>query len=461
MARALQAVIATLSLDPEAYELRTGDPVGDVPRSPARDDVAWEIAAIHNSIGDGYGSATWTGTGPDRWTSRVALPQVGSGGYTVDPDFGDDRTARTPTLEAAGLRTWLAIELAYQELADPADSDADGATVRFRLWDGTIALWWSGIEWEAPATAADWNTAAEVQANFPELPGTIRALAVIARLGTSSSDVTPAFYGARVAFGVRQVSAWDNAVLRTVVASLRDELAITGVIEFTTDAEIDAIDVPGDEWPYEVTGVAAVFDLTADPDELAELPGTWAAGTWTPEDPIPADHVVRVEFAYLPDVVARRHQDLENLARLPAIYLSTSGTPEALIRAQDVIEVRNTLADPPTVVVLPGPDLVTLTLQLRIVAELGSDTERIAQAVRTWLGPRAYRRLISPETGELVTVTQSTPAVETSDLLAQGVAEARATWLLTFHAPAAQFSATETLVRQDGITVTASDPTLA
>ena len=417
MARALQAVIATLSLDPEAYELRTGDPVGDVPRSPARDDVAWEIAAIHNSIGDGYGSATWTGTGPDRWTSRVALPQVGSGGYTVDPDFGDDRTARTPTLEAAGLRTWLAIELAYQELADPADSDADGATVRFRLWDGTIALWWSGIEWEAPATAADWNTAAEVQANFPELPGTIRALAVIARLGTSSSDVTPAFYGARVAFGVRQVSAWDNAVLRTVVASLRDE--------------------------------------------LAELPGTWAAGTWTPEDPIPADHVVRVEFAYLPDVVARRHQDLENLARLPAIYLSTSGTPETLIRAQDVIEVRNTLADPPTVVVLPGPDLVTLTLQLRIVAELGSDTERIAQAVRTWLGPRAYRRLISPETGELVTVTQSTPAVETSDLLAQGVAEARATWLLTFHAPAAQFSATETLVRQDGITVTASDPTLA
>jgi hypothetical protein len=459
MARQLQAMIATLSLDPEDYRDRNGDQVGDVPRAPTRSDVAWEIAASLNQVGDSYGAATWEGTGPDRWTSRVALPLVGAS-YVTDATFGaSPRTARTPTLEAAGLRAWLAIELAHLEPLDP-DGAPSGATVRFRLWDGTGDLWWSGIEWETPPSSTDWNTEAEVVAAFPELPGNVRALAVVAKLGTTDGDYTPAFYGARVAFGVRQVSAWDDAVIRTLVASLRAELGITGVIEFTTDAETDAIELPGEEWPYDVIGVDAVYDLTEDPDELAELPGAWAAGSWTPTDPIPAAHLVRVEFRYVPDVVARRHQDMEDLARLPAIYLSTAGTPATLVRSQDVIQVRDTTTDPPTAVVLAGPTLVTLQLQLRIIAELGSDTERIAQAVRSWLGSRAYRRLISPETGELVTVHETTPAVESSDTLAQGVAEARASWLLTFYAPSAQTSTTETLVREDGITVTASDPTL-
>lgn len=459
MARRLQTVILTLSLDPDSYERRTGASVGDVPRAPTRDAVSWEIAAALHQVGDGFQGSTWEGTGPDRWTSCATLPQVG-GSYTTDADFiGGARTARTPTMEAAGLRAWYAVELAYTEPLDDLGAQS-GATVRFRLWDGSTALWWSGIEWEAPPSSTDWNTAAEVQEHFAELPASIRELAVIAKLGTTSPDYAPRFYGARVAFGVRQVSAWDNAMLRTVIASLRDSLEITGVIEFRTDTEAEAIDVPGAEWPYAVTGVEAVWDLTDDPDELEALPGTWSAGVWTPTTPIPSGHLVRVEFAYTPDVVARRHQDVEDLARLPAVYIASAGTPERVIRAQDVVEVRDTTTDPPTALVLAGADLVTLTLQVRVVAELGSDTERIAQAVRSWLGPRGYRHLISPETGEPVTVRETSPAVEVAELLAQGVVEARAAWLLSYYSPRETAHHSEVLVRADGTTFTATDPNL-
>ncbi len=137
-----------------------------------------------------------------------------------------------------------------------------------------------------------------------------------------------------------------------------------------------------------------------------------------------------------------------------------------MFQSGDVVQVRNVHADPPTAIEVPAPDHVTIPLEVRIVSELGADVQRISEALSGWLatlpdgtraGPGQARVLVSPETGQVVGVRQRAPAVETPAALAQGVAEARASWLLSCSRSPARSPTTATLVRQDGITVTASE----
>lgn len=467
MARQLQALITTMTLDPGDYQLREGETVGDCPRSD-RDAVAWEIASAVNRQGDGSFGAAWSSTGLDRWTSRAVLASS-NGRYVTDTSYDviahGPRTVRTPFFRASGLRAWLGLELAY---AEPTASTA----VLFRVFDDVDELFWNGAEWTAGTVGdpdpAEWNTAAVLQEGFPFLPADVRTLAIVAWLRTSSRDASPAFYGARVAYAVRQIAPLDDALIRTLLASLRAELRVTAVAEWLTEAETDAVElVPSgsivgpDPFAYQVTAVDAVFNLTGDPDELAELPGVFAGGTWTPTTPIDAGQVVRLEFRYLPDLVVRRHQDVEELARLPAILIGASGAPVETWRAQGAFLVRDVNASPPVALELPEPEIVSVPLELRIVAELGADVERIAQALTAWfatlpdgskLGLGVARDLLSPETGQVVRVRSTARAVETPAQLAQGVCEARASWLLTFARATAHTVTAAPLVREDGVT---------
>lgn len=473
MARQLQALTATLTLDPKAYRLRAGQAVGACPRSDT-EAVAWEQVGPTNRLGLDELRAGFEGRDDaDRYQARATLAQ----GWATDADYdtgaNGPRTARTWTLEAAGVRAWLGLELAYVE------PDAD-TSVLFRLYDGDTGdeLYWTGAEWAAGTpgddTAAEWNTGPDLQAGFPSLPGNVRRLAVLAWLRTDTKDARPGFYGARVAYAVRQVAPLDDALIRTLLASLRAELRATGVMEWETEATTASVelvpaglDVGPDPFAYQVTGVDAVFNLTDDPDELTELPGSFAGGTWTPTTPIPAGKVVRLEFRYVPDLVARRHQDVEALARLPAIYLAPSGPPALSYRPQGAFLVRNLEADPPTALELPDPELVTVPLELRVVAELGADVERLAQALTTWLATRPdgapglgqARELVSPETGQVVQVRATSRPVETPALLAQGVAEARASWLLTFARASAHTVTTAPLVNEAGPTLSVQELT--
>jgi len=472
MARQLQALVISLTLEPKDYRLRGGETVGDCPRSSS-DAVAWEITSSTNLRGSTASrGATWSGVQEDRWKARARLAR-GLTGFTTDLAFdtatNGPRTARTPTLEAAGVRAWLALELAYLE------PEADTSCL-FRIYDGETGdeLAWDGAEWAAQATGDDdpttWNTGQVLQDRFPELSGNVRKLAILAWLRTDTSEASPEFYGARVAYGVRQVAPLDDALFRTLLASLRAELRATGIMEWTTAAETDAVelvasgaDVGPDPFAYQVTGVDAAFDLTADPDELAELPGSYAAGTWTPTAPLEADHLIRLDFRYVPDLVVRRHRDALELARLPAIYLAASGAPVQVLHPQGTILVRDTNADPPTAQELPEPEIVTVPLELRVVAELGADVERLAQALTAWLctlpdgsalGLGHRRELVSPETGQVIAVQSAARAVETAAALAQGVAEARASWLLTFPRATAHTTTTAPLVSETGATFT-------
>jgi hypothetical protein len=187
---------------------------------------------------------------------------------------------------------------------------------------------------------------------------------------------------------------------------------------------------------------------------LAPLAGTFTDGQWIPATAIPAGQVIRIEFRFVPDLVVRRHQDLEDLAALPAVYIAPSGAPTATLRAQGAFLVRDQYATPPTAWELPDPEIVTVPLDVRIVAELVADVERVGQALTRWIargatgapGLGVARELLSPETGQIVQVRSVSRAVESAASLAQGVAESREALLLTFARATAQTVSTATLI---------------
>jgi len=465
MARRLQALIATLTLEPKAYRLRAGLAVGACPRSDS-DAVAWNVPSPTDLTGgDDYGSG-WEGVAGDRWPARARLTPSSSGAFTTDADYdtgaNGPRTARTPTLAAAGLRAWLGLELGY-------DEPTAATTVLFRVYDGDTGdeLAWTGADWEAQTPGDDdpatWNTAQVVQDNAAAIPGTVRAMAVMAWLRTSSTAASPSFYGVRVAYGVRQVSPVDDALFRTLLASLRAGVSATAVVELAWPTGGAAtLVVPDEVQPYEVTALEAAYNLTTDPDELTPLGGTYVPSTrlWTPTPTPTAGQVVRLELEYVPDLVVRRHPDLEELASLPAIYLAPSGPVTVVLRSQGYFLIRDVYAIPPTALELPDPEIVTVQIGLRIVAELEADVDRLAQALTRWIATRpdggaglgGSRELVSPESGQVVQVRAVGRPPPVSDLLAQGVAETRAAWLLTFARASAQTVFTAPLVSSTGAT---------
>ncbi len=453
MARRLQPHLLDLLLQAAQYEHLEGVTVGNVPRSDAA-AVVWELASsVRGTQADGRG---WLGATPEAvFYARASLLADAAGIFETDTaydvSFNGERTALTPIMTAAAVRQWTAVELLYTETGD--DLTAPTATVRFRVHDGAADLWWDGAAWSAATTSSHWNTAVDIQANVATLTTAARKFAIRAWLKTSDKNYAPSFYGVRVLYGCRMVSSYDDALLRTVKASLIAELRAYGVSEFLVAAsEVAAVLVAGDadhEWAgYDTTDVLAVFNLTDDPTETTELPGVFAAGTWTPAVALGVGDLVRLEFEFRPDVVVRRHVDATQIEQLPAVYIGPTGSPTETLTGQATHLVHNLAASPPTAIVVSSYETVTQALDVRIISELGADVQRIGVALRAWLGGSGYRKLVSPETAQAVTVRQTDPLTETTGTLAQGVVEARARWLLTWSSPQRDTTGTATLASQ-------------
>ena len=119
--------------------------------------------------------------------------------------------------------------------------------------------------------------------------------------------------------------------------------------------------------------------------------------------------------------------------------------------------VRDLAASPPTATALAVPDLLTVRLELRVVAELSTEVQRVITALRAWLGGARGRTLVSPETARIVEVRELDDFEASTAALAQGVHEARATWALIFQSSRALAASATTLVREGGIDIAAEE----
>lgn len=445
MSRRLQVIVLEVELAPLTLRVRQGEELPALEHGPTVGAVAWEQS---RDLGG------WEGQSGDQHAHRARLPWSADGGYVTDDAFdvgaNGYRWAAAPAVSASGMRSLIALELLW---VGPDDSTG----VLFRLHDGADPYWWTGSAWAVATTDAHWSTAEDVQAHFSAWSAGLeaRTVQVVARLSTTSSWWTPSFFGYRVALGLAELGDVDDALMRTALPVLRT-LEATGIMRWTSAGE-DAIDVPPADTVYPAIDVDAVYDQTADPLEAAPVAGAWAAGTWTPTDPLTEAHVYWLEFRYRPDVVVQRHRAAAQLERLPAVYLEATSAPERWT-GDGELEVRDLYADPPVSVALVAPETHELALQVRVVAEYWRDVDQVARALRRVLGADGAI-LVSPVSGRLVELRWVDALAETGALLAQGVSEARGSLALTFESQRAHNLTDRTHVAELALSVDASTRT--
>lgn len=447
MARMLTPIVLSLGLDPQRQRLREETEFAD---------LTFNDVEIEQAPPRALGTTAWMDRArtQHRWRARLTSNAAATG-YDIDDDT---RYVQTHAFTASQLRDWTALELQYRETG--ADLDSPTATVRFVLWDGTNELWFDSGAWSTSAGAAERNTAQQAQDGFASLDAaTVRTLAVRAYLDTSDASYTPYFFGALVAYKVRTIGDDDDAVLRTVLSSLRSNLSARSVLKWTTAAETSSVAVPPSEVNLETSAVVdvdAVFNLTDDPTEASALSGTYSSGTWTPDTPIAASKVVLLEYSYRPDVVVIRHRDATKLRRLPAVVLEQAGTPVTMQPA-GVDLVRDLFASPPDAVEVQRPARVEVDYRVRITAEFWRDVQHIALRFREWFEGNAYRVLPSPETARLVEARLVADFANVSGVLSLGVHELRGTVRLSYDVARRDTTVQRGLVQDGGVDITTTE----
>lgn len=314
--------------------------------------------------------------GLDKERSRLQLLTDSAGLYPT----GANIYARGPLLFPRALRGWTA----YGDTrSTPKDGNGNQVTaVKYRVNNGTSDLWWSGAAWAAPG-ANDWNTLAEIQANFATFPTTARKIRIVWNLSTTDGTLTPYVARASVLFSA-DVPAWDEeALLRTFVRSLRTNLRPETDVTVSwpttgTTLAFSALDL--EEPPANVQAVVGAWNITDDQDMVADLFSSYVGGTVTLASPVTAGKNVRLRVQYIPTVAVTTHPDFDEIASLPAV-LVTGYEPRFVgrdTRGETVVNETTKVA-----LTVPGPAQVEMALEITLVAARQLDLWRLAESVRS------------------------------------------------------------------------------
>ena len=442
MARTLTPIAAVIDLDPDTYELRTGSPYPTV--SPS-------------------GSLVCT-LGSDAVPNTISV-QLNADGTPVDDDTFDvstngPRVIDLPVIAGTGIRAWYGIEVfPYVQPADTA--------LLFRVHDGTDDLWWDGAAWSVASTISHWNTVDELLAAFASLGAGVRSMTLRVWLQVDAgAEASPELHSIAVLYGVRDRGDEDDALLRSLSLALRDGIRVTGELRWTTDGSSSYTltvtgsgAVPPIERPYDLTGVRAVYDLTADPDEESALAGSWSpgtldalgrayTGTWTPSVAPVSGSLILMEFEFRPQVVVFLEEGALDLEKLPQIRLTPTGSTRRFSGGSTLL--RRLDLDPPVGLELAHAEVVDDEITISAIARSRSDARRTGDALRKWIS--GGRRIVSPESGRVVSVVEVAPMRSVSG----PVPEVRGEWRIAYEVATASAVEAVHLVRDGGVAITTS-----
>lgn len=465
MARRLRQLVTALTFDPNELALREGL---DAPVS--RNAPTWRSETVAPG-GPHDVNRRWTDAAGGAHAHKVHAPTRG-GGYARFPAGSALRyVVRTAHLSGLGVRGFFAVDPMYDLPA--------GTTITWRISDAANEFRWDpGAGPAAWVVAGDdddddeWSSTAILQTNVAAYTGA--RFGLVARLELSPqvppieeyAQFSPAFFGCRVAYNVRDRGDEQDALVRTLQRWLRSGLFTTVIDRVGSYAGSGPVNL-APEWGLQVLEVTA-FNVTDDPGELLELSGTvvpLVAGnpgtpaTWTPDTPPAAGKALLLELKARPDVVVRRSRELEEVSRLPAVRIFPTGAADAL-GSQGTEPFRSEVLDggAPVLQVDPsGMAHIRQELEMVLIAQTATDARRLASAVGDLLGAAGYRSLVSPETGRIVTVHALTPFTSSGGNLAGDVTELRAVWEIGYEARHVRTFPTVPFVRPGGVSTTTSE----
>lgn len=228
------------------------------------------------------------------------------------------------------VKQWLGFEAVIEHVTEGGSTPA-GVSIQveltgagYRLSDGTDEFWWNGSAWIVNTT--DFNTEGEVAINIPSFPVTSQQLQIVINLTTTVASGSPKLRKIKVLWS-SDIEFLEDYVYRMLVRDLRAKIRpITDyVLQPDPAAPASAIDLDDFplETPYNIVGVDAVYDRTADPKHLVDLFDSFDSGTnvITLNAPIPAANLATVRLIYEPEVAVTTSQDFSEIAKVPAIIL--------------------------------------------------------------------------------------------------------------------------------------------
>lgn len=247
----------------------------------------------------------------------------------------DATTQWYPTDDDIWARTWVTNPLSVRKLKMLQvlpNIQQTNTEVKVRLYNGTEDLYWDGAAWSA-AGVGNWNTEAEINANietFPILPD--REFAVTLNLKTTDKEVTPEVTEVRVLMEVH-IDYIEDIVLRSLLPALENAIDpvanLAHIPPFTTDVTTIDLSEYRTNIPFNISDVAGVYDISADPERLYNQLDSYNVNTQviTLSSPLPAGNRPLILIRYRPEVVFIQHQDWYEVAKVPCLLIQQLEVP--------------------------------------------------------------------------------------------------------------------------------------
>jgi len=295
---------------------------------------------------------------------------------------------RTWTTNPKALRKLLMIEI-FPEV------QPDDAEIYLRINNGTNDYYWktSTSAWTIATASTHWNTEAEINAHittFPILPGRTFAITVNLRSLDSRHEVTPLVREIRVLMEVH-IDFIEDIVLRSLMP-----MVTSGITALANYAAIPAVNVAlpatgitsinfsqyRKNTPYNITAIAAVYDIVNDPELLTNLYSSYNPTTQviTLSSQIPNGGRPFILMRYVPEVAYITHQDWLEVNKLPVILIQRVEVPVA---TNNTLASREFIVDKSTGngVVIEKPWRANLDFRLHVLTSSLVDEMRLMSKV--------------------------------------------------------------------------------
>lgn len=276
--------------------------------------------------------------------------------YSTDTDL----TVTTWVTNPETLAAWAGFEAIPAASEQPA-----GASVGYKLNDGTDDLFWDGGAWAA-AGPTDWNTEAEVTDNIATFPSTSRKIGVVINLVTTDEFVTPT---------LRAVEFLMDCEIDYVRSLVADSLgpSLAGVIRPKLDITVRAegalqLSLKGLELDYNVLSVDAVYNDADDPTHETTLLSAYDADSMnvTLASAPERGKVLWVEMTVEPEVYVNwASQDYVEVEKIPAVVIENFTLAGNEVSARQ--SVKNTTTK--TASVRRSPFRLQITFEVVLLAE--------------------------------------------------------------------------------------------